>query len=147
MVHYILDRDFDSILLQLLLVFIAWLMVIFSVGIDLHFGIKKSKKEGVYTHSYGLRKTSEKVVEYLAFMFFMLFLDVLNPLFAYFNITALPLMSVFGAIVLVYTEWKSVREKSDEKFRYALKRNPAELIKFVQENRELIEEIKKLKEK
>ncbi|MDM1495002.1 hypothetical protein HX089_16515 [Myroides odoratimimus] len=147
MIHYLLAKDLDSILLQLFLVFTAWIMVVLSIGIDLYFGIKKSKKEGVYTHSYGLRKTSEKVVEYLAFMFFMLFLDFLNPAFAYFDITALPLLSVFGAIVLIYTEWKSVREKSDEKFRYALKRNPAELIKFVQENKELIEEFKKLKEK
>ncbi|WP_038988500.1 hypothetical protein [Myroides marinus] len=147
MIHYLLEKDFDSILLQLFLVFTAWIMVVLSIGIDLYFGIKKSKKEGVYTHSYGLRKTSEKVVEYLAFMFFMLFLDFLNPLFAYFDIAAMPLLSVFGAIVLIYTEWKSVREKSDEKFRYALKRNPAELIKFVQENKELIEEFKKLKEK
>lgn len=145
MLHYILNRDLDSIYLQLVVIFVAWIMVICSAGIDLYFGIKKSKELGVFTHSFGLRKTSEKIVEYFALMFFMLFLDVLNPVFAYFDIVTLPLLSIFGAIVLIYTEWKSVREKADEKFRYALKQNSSELIKFVQENREFIEELKKLK--
>ena len=145
MIHYLLAKDFDSIFIQLILVFTAWIIVLFSIGVDLYFGIRKSKEQGVYTHSYGLRMTSKKVVEYLAFMLFMLFLDVLNPMFAYFDIITLPLMSIFGAIVLVYTEWKSVKEKSDEKFRYALKHNPAELIKFFNENKELIEELKNSK--
>jgi len=120
---------------------LAWILVILSIGIDLHFGIKKSKQSGVYTHSYGLRKTSEKVVQYLAFMFFMLFIDVLNPVWAYFDFVPLPLLTIFGAIVLIYTEWKSVREKTDEKFRYAIKNNTTDIIKFLQENKDLIDKL------
>lgn len=147
MVLYFLNKDYDSLLLQLLLVFVCWMIVILAIGIDLLFGIKKSKEKGVFkTHSYGLRMTSKKTVEYLAFMFFMLFIDILNPLFVYFEIQSLPLLSTFGAIVLVYTEWKSVREKSDDKFRHAIQNNPGEIIKFIRENRELIDEIKKDKE-
>ncbi len=147
MLHYLLINDFNSIWIQFIIIFISWLIVILAIGIDLYFGIKKSKKQGVFTHSYGLRKTSEKAVDYSSLMFFMMFLDFLNPLFAYLDIVTLPLLSIFGAIFLVYTEWKSVKEKVGEKFRYAIKHNPGEILKLINENRELIEELKNLKRK
>ncbi len=141
MILEIINQDYDKLLMQLTVVFIAWIIVIFAIGIDLYFGIQKSKKLAVYTHSYGLRKTSEKTVQYLAFMFFMLFLDVLNPVWVYINSTALPIASLFGAIVLVYTEWKSVKEKTEEKFRKSLATNPIEIINFIKDNRRLIKEL------
>ena len=148
MIIEILNRNYDALIMQLTIVLIAWLIVILSIGIDLYFGIKKSRELGLFkTHSYGLRETSKKTVQYLAFMAFMLFIDVLNPTWVYFDFVPLPLLSIFGAIVLVYTEWKSVREKADEKFRYAIKNNPVDIINFIKENRELIEQMKDLKKK
>lgn len=141
MILEILQKDFDAIQSQLLVVFMCFIIVILSIGIDLYFGIQKSKKEGIYTHSFGLRKTSEKVVQYLAFMLFMLFIDFLNPVWAYLNYQSLPLLSIFGAIVLVYTEWKSVREKSSEKFRYTIKENSTEIVDFILKNKEKIYEL------
>ena len=147
MILYFLNKDYDALLLQLLLVFVCWMIVLLATGIDLRSGIRKSKERGVFkTHSYGLRMTSKKVVDYFEFMLFMLFLDFLNPLFVYFDIVSLPLLTTLGAIFLVYTEWKSVREKADEKFRHALRNNPNEIIQFIKENRELIEDLKKGKE-
>lgn len=142
MILEILQKDFEAIQSQLLVVFMCFIIVILSIGIDLYFGIQKSKKEGIYTHSFGLRKTSEKVVQYLAFMLFMLFIDFLNPVWAYLNYQSLPLLSIFGAIVLVYTEWKSVREKSSDKFRNDIGLNSKEIIKHIQE---IKSEISKLK--
>ncbi len=146
MIIEILNKNYEALIMQLTVVLIAWLIVILSIGIDLYFGIKKSRELGLFkTHSYGLRETSKKTVQYLAFMAFMLFIDVLNPVWVYFDFVPLPLLSIFGAIVLVYTEWKSVREKADEKFRYAIKNNPVDIINFIKENRELIEQLKDLK--
>lgn len=141
MILEILNKDYVSIQKQLLIVFMCFIIVVLSIGIDLYFGIKKSKVQGVFTHSYGLRQTSKKTVEYLALMLFMFFIDVLNPFWVYFDYVALPLFSIFGAIVLVYTEWKSVREKSSEKFRFAIKENPTEIIDFILKNKEKIDEL------
>ena len=141
MILEILNKDFEAIQRQLLIVFLAFIIVVLSIGIDLYFGIKKSKVQGVFMHSYGLRQTSKKTVEYMAFMLFMFFIDILNPLWVYANLVALPLFSIFGAIVLVYTEWKSVREKSSEKFRFAIKENPTEIVDFVLRNRDKIDDI------
>lgn len=148
MIIEILNKNYEALIMQLMVVMIAWLIVILSIGIDLYFGIKKSRELGLFkTHSYGLRETSKKTVQYLAFMAFMFFIDVLNPVWVYFDFVPLPLLSIFGAIVLVYTEWKSVREKADEKFRYAIKNNPVDIFNFIKENRELIEQLKDLKKK
>ena len=141
MILEILNKDYISIQRQLLVVFMCFIIVVLSIGIDLYFGIKKSKVQGVFTHSYGLRQTSKKTVEYLALMLFMFFIDVLNPFWVYFDYIALPLFSIFGAIVLVYTEWKSVREKATEKFRYSLKENPGEIVDFILKNREKIDKL------
>lgn len=141
MILYLVNKDYDSLLIQLFAIVLCWVLVIFSIGIDLYFGIKKSKDDGIFvTHSFGLRKTSEKVVEYLAFMLFMLFIDAINPIFIYFDIQALPILSIFGTIVLVYTEYKSVNEKSNEKFRHAIRNNPKEIAEFIQNNKELLED-------
>jgi len=144
MILEILNKNYDAVVMQLFIVVLAWIIVLASIGIDLHFGIKKSRQLGVFkTHSYGLRKTSEKVVQYLAFMLFMFFIDVLNPVWAYLTFKAMPLATIFGAIVLVYTEWKSVKEKADEKFRYAMKNSPADIINFIRENKEIIDDLSK----
>lgn len=137
--------DFDKILTQIYVVFLAWLIVIMAIGIDLYFGIKKSKETGLYVHSYGLRQTSKKTVQYLSFMFFFFFIDVLNPFWIYFDYQSMPLLSIFGAIVLTYTEYKSVREKSDEKFRNDFDGNAKELYKLLKENKDILKDFKKKK--
>ncbi|MFA7448743.1 MAG: holin [Weeksellaceae bacterium] len=139
--------DFDKLLTQIYVVFLAWLIVILAIGIDLYFGIKKSKQTGLYVHSYGLRQTSKKTVQYLSFMFFFFFIDVLNPFWVYFDYQSMPLLSIFGAIVLTYTEYKSVREKSDEKFRNDFDGNAKELYKLLKENKDFLKELDKRKTK
>lgn len=142
MILEILNKNYELLLIHLFIVVLTWIVVVFAIGIDLYFGIKKSKQEGLFTHSYGLRKTTEKCILYLAMMFFMFFIDFLNPIWAYFDLVALPLASIFGAMVLVYTEWKSVRENANEKFRNKLQDNTAEILNFIRENREEITALK-----
>lgn len=139
--------DYAKLLTQIYVVFLSWLIVILAIGIDLYFGIKKSKQTGLYVHSYGLRQTSKKTVQYLSFMFFFFFIDVLNPFWIYFDYQSMPLLSIFGAIVLTYTEYKSVREKADEKFRNDFDGNAKELYKLLKENKDFLKELDKKKTK
>lgn len=39
--------EFDKLLTQIYVVFLSWLIVIMAIGIDLYFGIKKSKETGL----------------------------------------------------------------------------------------------------
>ena len=59
----------------------------------------------------------------------------------YFDVQKVPIATLFGAIVLVYTEAKSVREKTSEKFRKAIAENPAEIIEFFKDNKKLLKEL------
>lgn len=141
MILEIINKEYDALMWQLKFVLVAWIIVIASIGFDLFFGIKKSKEIGIFTHSYGLRQTSQKVVQYLSFMAFMLFFDALNVFWVYLDVQKIPLATLFGAIVLVYTEAKSVREKTSEKFRKALKHHPKEIIQLIKDNKDLVEDL------
>ena len=145
MILEIVTGDISKLIIQLYVVFLAWSIVILAIGIDLYFGIQKSRKAGLYTHSYGLRQTSKKTVQYLALMSFLLFIDVLNPFWIYFLYQPMPLFSIFGAIVLTYTEYKSVREKSDQKFRSEFENNTKEILKFIKDNKEFFKDLTKNK--
>lgn len=150
MILEIINKDWSALIGQLHVVLFTWFIVMLSIGIDLYYGIQKSKKSGMFIHSYGLRRTSTKVVQYLSFMLFMLFFDALNVFWIYFDVQKIPIASIFGAIVLVYTEGKSVREKTSEKFRKAIAENPAEIVEFIKDNKKLLKEltqdIKEMKE-
>lgn len=141
MILEIINKDYDALIGQLQVVLLAWAIVIFAIGIDLYYGIRKSKAGGMFTHSYGLRRTSQKVVQYLSLMLFMLFFDSLNVFWIYFDVQKVPIATLFGAIVLVYTEAKSVREKTSEKFRKAIAENPAEIIEFFKDNKKLLKDL------
>lgn len=143
MILDIIKKDYIELILQLQAVMVTWAIVVLAIGVDLYYGIKKSRESGMFTHSYGLRRTSSKTVQYLSFMLFMLFFDVLNVFWVYVDVQKLPIASLFGAIVLVYTEAKSVKEKMSDKFRKTLAEHPAEIIQFVKDNRHLIKEISK----
>lgn len=129
--------DNAYLMLKSALIGILWGCVILAVSIDLYHGIRKSKLRGEYTNSYGLRKTVEKTVSYLTFMLFMLIADVVISLATSsllpFGIAVLPLFNLVGAMVLVYNEWVSVREKSDQKMLNRINKSGAELSKMMAE--------------
>lgn len=147
MLHYIVNKDFDSIIMQILIIFIACVVVVLSAFIDLIFAVRIARSQGKASKSYGFRRTCNKLLEYLSFMFFMIFIDVLNPVFSYFEIQTLPLMTIGGAIFLVYTEWKSVREKSSDNFKYSIENNPVEMINFIKDNADAIKALLENKKK
>lgn len=109
--------NYEALVPCLLVVFMCDLAVIVSVAIDLYFGVRKSKKNGMYIHSFGLRRTFEKLSYYLALMLFLSIFDFLNPLWYLFGYKDIPILTMAGAIVFGVTEMISVREKSEDKVR------------------------------
>lgn len=120
--------------LKAALVVMLWGCVMLAVTIDLYHGIKRSKKDGEYTHSTGLKRTVSKSVNYLSFMLFMLIADMIASLATSsllpFGFAVLPLFNIVGAMVLVYNEWVSVRENSDQKMMNRINRSGIELSKI-----------------
>lgn len=138
-----INHELHLIELKFLIIFFTWLIVLLAIGVDLFFGIKKSKEDNLYIHSVGLRRTVTKVINYLAMMLFMLFFDALSPLgLLHGNFNILPLASVIGCLILVYIEFKSVREKSENKFRYQTNKALTELIDVLMKDDSVIEKLR-----
>lgn len=142
MILHIIEQDWDALLLQFLIILIDCVAVIIAMGIDLYFGIQASKKNGGFIRSKGLQISTQKLVRYLSVMMLMIVLDVINPLFVYLELQPIPVFSFLGAFVLIYTEYKSIKEKFDDDFQKELQDNAMEILNFVKNNKELIEQLK-----
>jgi hypothetical protein len=129
--------------LKFIIASFLWLVVLVAIGIDLFFGIKKSKSTGEFTHSHGLQRTVQKVINYLAMMLFMLMFDAISPLgLIHDKFNILPLASIVGCIILVWTEFISVREKSEEKFRRKTDKVAKDLLELAMKDENLLKRIK-----
>lgn len=142
MILHIIEQDWDSLMLQFLIILIDCVAVIIAMGIDLYFGIQVSKKNGGFIRSKGLQISTQKLVRYLSVMMLMIVLDVINPLFVYLDFQPIPVFSFLGAFVLIYTEYKSIKEKFDDDFQKELQDNALEILNFVKNNKELISQLK-----
>ena len=132
----IVELNMSRLKLQMLIVFVCWVIVLFSVAIDFYFGVQKSKQNGQeYIHSYGIRKSGVKLAQYLAVMLFMLFLDIINPFWIYSSLKAIPVFSVVGCAVWVWTERKSVMEKFEDKVRHDFEDNAKDLFQTLKDLR------------
>lgn len=138
-----INGDFLLLKLKIIIAFFTWFIVLVAIGIDLHFGIKKSKSIGEFTHSHGLQRTVQKVVNYLAMMLFMLMFDSINPLgLIHANFNILPLASIVGCGILVWTEFISVREKADQKFRRKTDKVAKDLLDLAMKDENLLKKLK-----
>src|SRR5699024_4452149 len=119
--------------------------VMIASGIDLAYGISKSHQKGEYTHSNGLRMTATKLITYLSFILIGFLIDAINPMFVYWDIPQLPLVSIIAGIYLVITEFISIREHVSKGMRKKIRNTPKEVKDMLKEIREVTDEIKEIK--
>ena len=132
----IVNLDYENLKPQLLIVFLCWVIVFISVIIDFYFGVQKSKRNGQkYIHSFGIRKSGNKLAQYFAVMAFMLFLDIINPFWIYSRLQSMPIFTIVGCAIWVWTERKSVMEKFEDKVRDDFLYNKKDLLRVVRELR------------
>ena len=143
-----LQGDLSEIWYVLLIMIIVIILVLLSIGIDLYYGKKKSKEIGIYkTHSWGLRKTSEKATWYGVFIMFMVFGDVIIMLLLeYFHRVLFPFLTIAGGFALIYTEFISVREKVEDKMRKKVDESAIELVNLIRNNKEILEQLTQKKD-
>lgn len=143
MIIEFIKHDYETILLKMMVVFGAWILVLIAMGIDLYFGIRKSKSIGETISSEGLRRSVPKVVYYYSMMTFALLFDALNPLPYYlpFPVSVVPMITIIFALALIYTEAKSVREKAEDKLRRKTDESIKELAFLMKDNKEALAEV------
>lgn len=141
-------------MLQKVLLFYFFNVV--AIFADLWSGIRKSKKQGIYTHSYGLRQTTSKISRNFNILFgctivdFIIIVGEFNTFVSgIINLSPnVPYITFIASIVLCGIEVYSIFEKDENKGKYI------EAAKFAKEviKQDKIEEIaeviiKKLEEK
>lgn len=115
----IINHDYVSVYIKLAIAFAIIVLVVLSILIDLYFGVQKARKHGELRTSEGYKRTVNKFVFYSATMVFAFFFDVLN-IFSFYLAKPLDIVPYFTLIAgggLILTEFKSVREKAEDKAR------------------------------
>jgi hypothetical protein len=90
--------------------FISFLCMFVSMGVDLLTGIQKARKRGVATTSRGLKKTCKKAERYFMPFACTMCMDFLGSVIENF-----PYCTLVWAIFCCLCEWKSVFENTNTK--------------------------------
>lgn len=124
----------------------AFLIVLVGILADLWSGIRKAKAKGIFTHTYGLDRTMDKLRKRYNLLIVFSLLDTII-IISELHTNMIPYCTLAAAFVMVIVEIKSILEKDEDKGRYIEAANVArEAWKGV--NKEEIADIiiKKLKE-
>lgn len=149
MITEYLNSDYAGIMQKLIVVSLAWGGVLIAILIDLFFGIQKARSLNEIRSSEGYRRSINKFVWYYAVMFFALLFDALLPIsfFFAFPLSAIPFITMLAATALILTEFKSVREKAEDKVRRKTEASAMEIIELLKNKEDaflqLLEQFKK----
>lgn len=150
MIVELLNKNFDAIVLKLLVISIAWGFVFLAILIDLFFGIRKANKSGELRTSEGYKRSIAKFTLYYAMLAFAFFFDALIPIsyFVEFPLSAIPFVTILAGLGLILTEAKSVREKAEDKHRRKVDASFIEIVNLFKDKEETLKIIlETLKEK
>ena len=84
--------------------------LIISMGVDLFFGIKKAKENGLATTSTGFKKTCDKARKYFSPFIVTVCIDIIACV-----VVSVPIFSMIWAAYCIFCEFISVREKAWKK--------------------------------
>lgn len=129
-------EEYKDLLIVLGVIFVLYICVLFFVIVDLISGVRKAKERGELRTSTGYKRTVDKLARYYTSLICLTVMDIAQMMFVWlldthygFNIPLLPIVTGFGAIGLMAIEFKSIREKADEKGQ----KNTQEIVKLVTE--------------
>ena len=137
----------------LILVFLCCVSVFIFVMSDLWAGVRKSKKNGKVSVSYGFRRTVEKTSKYYNYIIAFVFVDVIQIALLHslntsngYSFWIAPFAVIVGTIFIGFIEIKSIFEKEDKKERKRIEESAVLMAKIAElltskESREKIKDI------
>lgn len=129
-------ENMKMLFLALAMVFVLYILVLVMIIIDLIYGVKKAKERGELRTSTGYKRTVDKLTRYYTSLICLTVMDAVQMMFVWtfnsyygYNIPLAPIITGVGAIGLCAIEWKSIKEKADEKSR----KDTEDVIKLIAE--------------
>jgi hypothetical protein len=118
----LLDQDYKSFFIKLIVVFALWIIAFSASLIDLSSGIQASKRLGCFkTTSSGLRQTLKKDFQYFTLLIIALLFDVvfsylttLTDIIPFLGLFRIPVFTVLSVIIVLIIEFISVRENMNK---------------------------------
>lgn len=141
--EYLAD-DFIALYAKITIVAFCWGLVGVAMAIDFGYGIRKAKEIGEARTSEGYRRTVKKASEYYTVMTFAFIFDALISFVTYYlpqPFPTLPIVNLVAALGLVITEYKSVREKADQKLRRRTDESFHQILKIAKDREDLLEKL------
>nr|DAM03173.1 MAG TPA: holin [Caudoviricetes sp.] len=117
---------FQPYLPMLSKVLLFYFLNVIAIAADLWSGIRKSKKQGIYTHSYGLRQTTSKIARNFNLLFGCTIIDFIIIVGEFHTFISgfihlspnVPYVTFIASIVLCGIEVYSIFEKDENKGKY-----------------------------
>lgn len=128
-----ISKDYGTIIQKMCVEGVIWVIVLLAMIIDLHYGIKKAKIQNEYISSDGFKRTVYKFKDYYSALLYALLGDILLSVFTYylpFPLSIVPIVSIVVGLLLVWTEFKSVKEKGSEKVWRQMQNSASEMAQF-----------------
>lgn len=126
---------------------VAYIIALLAVAADLMSGISKAKKKGIYTHTYGIDRTLDKLRKRYNLLVVFSMIDILL-IVCEFHDTMIPYATLFAVVVMCLVEIKSILEKDEDKGRYIeAAKTAAEVLKGIDKEELADVIIKKMDEK
>lgn len=121
----IIAINYQQLFVVCVLLFIEYILVLFTVIADLISGIRKAKQRGELRSSYGFRRTVDKLARYYIPLFALTIVDTMQMIvvgylngYHGYSIPLLPVLTLFGAIGIGIIEVKSILEKAEDKVKF-----------------------------
>jgi predicted secreted protein len=122
---------------------------------DLWAGVRKSKKQGKCSVSYGFRRTVEKTCKYYNYLLALIVIDAVQMALFYvlnssngYSFWVIPFATIAGSIFIGFIEVKSIFEKEDKKERKNIEESAVMMAKIAEmlADREALHKLKEFLE-
>ena len=143
-ITFLSSLDLTSLYRHIGVTLMCWLLMFFSVLVDMWDGVQTARFMGEKVDSKGLRRTFAKAGDYWRMMLFGLMFDSLGLLFSWYILPYMTMVITIGVLVI---EFRSVCEHNKRKRSHAgeLPGVIAKIIKCASE-KDALELINKIKE-
>jgi len=143
MILEFLKEDYAAITMKLIVIGILWCAVLLAMIIDFYFGIQKARQIGEMRTSEGYKRSVAKFNHYFGMLLYAFIFDTIVPItyFFEFPISAIPIVSLLATIVLVFTEFKSVREKAENKLRRKTDASMIQVLEILEKREDVLHDL------
>lgn len=147
MLELLNSGGYDSLQRLGLIMLVLWLIMCGAVLVDLWAGVTRARINGEVIHSYGLRRTCEKLGSYWRIQLMGLTVDLVGSLVSWYNLPYASILITLGILIIeAISVWENEKSKKGNSEIVKLPLVIKEIIKCSnpEEAKEILDKLKKI---